>query len=130
MFAQRLRELRTSRKLSQQDLADIVGKTQQAVNLWEKGENEPGLETLNILATFFGVSVDYLMCRTDVPNFNKQDATNLELTEPEIKELLSEIVEAINQAAKEGIISDEEKVSFVKEAVKIVEYELYKRLKT
>lgn len=61
MFAQRLRELRTSKNLSQQDIADLVGKTQQAVNLWEKGDNEPSHDILKKLADFFSVTVDYLL---------------------------------------------------------------------
>lgn len=63
MFHDILKCLRMEKNMSQQELADIVGKTQQAVYLWEKGENEPGIESLNILADYFGVTIDYLTGR-------------------------------------------------------------------
>jgi len=46
MFGDKLRKLRTVNNLSQQDIAKLTGKSQQAVNLWEKGENEPAIETI------------------------------------------------------------------------------------
>lgn len=67
MIAKRIKMLRTEKGISQQELAKVVGKSQQAVNLWEKGENEPGLDTINLLANYFDVSSDYLLCRTDDP---------------------------------------------------------------
>jgi transcriptional regulator with XRE-family HTH domain len=68
VFAERIKILRQQKDLSQQELAKIVGKTQQAVGLWEKeGGNEPDHETLNKLADYFNVSTDYLLGRTDDP---------------------------------------------------------------
>lgn len=64
-ISSRLRELRIESGLSQQELAKIVGKSQQAVNLWEKGVNDPGLDSLVKLANFFKVSADYLLGRID-----------------------------------------------------------------
>lgn len=49
MFPDILKNLRIEKNMSQQELADIVGKTQQAVYLWEKGENEPGIESLILI---------------------------------------------------------------------------------
>lgn len=63
MFSNNLKKLRTARGITQEELADIVGKSQQAVNLWERGTNEPGIESLNKLADHFGVTVDYLLGR-------------------------------------------------------------------
>ena len=63
VLANRLKELRKQKDISQQKLAEIVGKTQQAVNLWEKGENEPSIEAINIMADYFGVTTDYLLGR-------------------------------------------------------------------
>lgn len=67
MFAQRIRELRTAKDISQQDLANLVGKTQQAIYFWEKGDNEPAYDILIKLADFFSVSVDYLLGRAAIP---------------------------------------------------------------
>jgi transcriptional regulator with XRE-family HTH domain len=67
MFAERLRELREQRGMTQKDLAQKMGVTDAAVGMWERGQREPGLITLRHLAELFGVSTDYLLGRTDLP---------------------------------------------------------------
>lgn len=64
----RLKELRTSRNLSQKDIAKYINKTKQAYSLYERGERDPDSATLIKLADFFDVSVDYLLGRTNVPH--------------------------------------------------------------
>jgi transcriptional regulator with XRE-family HTH domain len=54
-------------KLTQEQLAAIVGAGKQAANKWEKGVTIPPLETLWPLADFFGVTMDYLIGRSDDP---------------------------------------------------------------
>lgn len=61
MFQIRLRELRESRSLSQKDLAQALGISQSTVAMWENGSNFPRKSTLFMIASFFKVSVDYLM---------------------------------------------------------------------
>lgn len=63
-FHLRLRELRNSRKLSQQELADLLGISKSSINMYERGEREPGLDTLEAMADFFNVDMDYLMGKT------------------------------------------------------------------
>ena len=60
-FQTRLKELRIEKKLSQQKLAQQIGVTQKAIDFWEKGINEPKASYIIKLATFFGVSADYLL---------------------------------------------------------------------
>lgn len=68
MFAARLRGLReNSGYRSQQDLAAALGVAQSTVANWECGRREPNHETTVKLADFFGVTVDYLMGRSDDP---------------------------------------------------------------
>jgi transcriptional regulator with XRE-family HTH domain len=64
LIGNRIKILRNQKGISQGELAKIVGKTQQAVNLWEKGVNEPSLDIINLLADYFNVSADYLLGRT------------------------------------------------------------------
>lgn len=59
-MANRIRELRAEKNISQQKLADEIGVTRQAISLFEKGERDPKLETWIKLADYFGVSVGYL----------------------------------------------------------------------
>ena len=61
MFPQRLKSLRLSKKLSQQDMANLLGITRQAYGRYESGLSEPDIENLRKLAKFFDVSIDYLL---------------------------------------------------------------------
>ena len=54
-------ELRTKNGLSQDDLAEKVFVTRQAVSRWETGETVPGTETLKLLSSLFGVSINTLL---------------------------------------------------------------------
>ena len=53
--------LRTEKGLSQDDLAEKVFVTRQAVSRWETGETVPGTETLKLLSNLFGVSINTLL---------------------------------------------------------------------
>ncbi len=61
IFAQRLRELRTERNLSMKQLAKAINTTDAAVSNWENEINEPKISYLKSIATFFGVTADYLL---------------------------------------------------------------------
>ena len=54
-------ELRTKRGLSQDELAEKVHVTRQAVSRWEMGETVPNTETLKLLSQFFDVSINTLL---------------------------------------------------------------------
>ncbi len=64
---ERLKLLRNKNGQSQKDIAERLGITQQAYANYERGAREPDNETLSQLADLFGVSVDYLLGRTDEP---------------------------------------------------------------
>ena len=63
MFGEKLKELRKSKKITQVDLAEMLGITQQAVGKWETSRSEPDQKTLVQLAEYFGVTVDSLLGR-------------------------------------------------------------------
>ena len=56
-----IRELRTKSGLRQEELAEKVFVTRQAVSRWECGETVPNTETLKLLPALFGVSVNTLL---------------------------------------------------------------------
>ena len=56
-----LHELRTKRGLSQDELAEKVFVTRQAVSRWENGETVPNTETLKLLSNLFNVSINTLL---------------------------------------------------------------------
>ena len=61
-----LYNLRTERGLSQDELAEKVFVTRQAVSRWENGETRPGVETLKLLSKFFNASINTLLDRKSV----------------------------------------------------------------
>lgn len=67
----RLKQLRKSRGYTQIALQMQTGIEQALLSKFETGERVPPTETLVRLADFYGVSIDYLLCRTDNPNINK-----------------------------------------------------------
>ena len=56
-----LLELRTKKGLSQDELAEKLYVTRQAVSRWENGETVPNTETLKLLSKFFDVSINTLL---------------------------------------------------------------------
>ena len=67
MFEQRLYRLRKERGISQEELADIVGVSRQAVQKWESGASQPNMDNLVAISTYFGVTLDYLLKGTQPP---------------------------------------------------------------
>ena len=59
-FAERLKELRAEKGLSQEQLARQVGFTHTAIGLWELNKRVPNLDAVIKLAKFFDVSVGYI----------------------------------------------------------------------
>lgn len=61
----RIRNLREDKDLKQEDLAKILNCTQACYSNYETGKRDIPLEILTLLADFHGVSVDYLLNRTN-----------------------------------------------------------------
>ena len=60
-FYEKIKGLRLSKKVSQQEIAEYLGVTKQAYSLYELGKRNVDNETLLKLSEYFGVSVDYLL---------------------------------------------------------------------
>jgi len=60
-FADNLKLIRQERHISQEELAEIIGVSRQAVSKWEQGGGYPEMEKLLILSKELNVSLDYLM---------------------------------------------------------------------
>ncbi len=65
MFRIRLKELREKMGLSQYAFADRFGISQSTIGNWEAGKREPNFKTMQRIADFFGVTVDYLLGRQE-----------------------------------------------------------------
>lgn len=91
MIQNRLKEQRSIKKISQRNLAEMIGVSQQTIGSWETGRTEPDQVSLNKLADFFGVSTDYLLGRTqDKSNTQILDAVS---NNPELVDFTKELIQ-------------------------------------
>ena len=63
----RIKELRQERKITQSVLANYLGVAQNTLSYWEQGKYDIDNESLNKIADYFNVSVDYLLGRSNAP---------------------------------------------------------------
>ena len=61
VIAERLKELRIEKNISQMQLAAATGLSQSAIARWELGKSEPTASAIIVLSEFFGESADYLL---------------------------------------------------------------------
>lgn len=80
MIADKIKQLRTSRGMTQTDLAKKLNITRSSLNAWEMGISTPSTAYLVELSTLFHVSTDYLL---GLDNTSTLDISNL--SEQEIK---------------------------------------------
>lgn len=71
-MANRIKELRKARRLSQTELAELVGVSNVSVSNWERGLTIPSVELAKITANVLGVDVSYLL-GDDIVEQNIQD---------------------------------------------------------
>lgn len=62
----RLREIREDRQLSQRQLAEILNVKQNTYSQYETEKRQIPVTMLITLANYYNVSVDYLLCLTDI----------------------------------------------------------------
>ena len=63
ILCKRLKEKRSAAKLTQADIAKVLGVTQSTYSYYESGRNEPDIKTLAKIADIFETSIDYLIGR-------------------------------------------------------------------
>lgn len=110
-IGENLKKQRKLRELTQEQLADILGVSFQAVSKWERGEGYPDIEMLPTIANCFGITVDELIGMNEV-----RDAADVKAILDKAKENMSK-----------GLI--EENIRLLAEAVKVYpnNYELLSR---
>ena len=106
MLSENIKKARNDRHLSQRALADIIGVSQQTVGSWEVGRTSPDNEMLKKLASFFNVSVDYLLGRTGEPHTIAQGSSSTDLTPKEEREIEHDLEDMINSMASAAYESD------------------------
>jgi len=80
MFAERLKEMRAEKGITQIQLSEILGVSKGTVAMWETGKREPNFETLNTLSEIFDKRIDYILGYSN-------DSSSPTMTEEEIEQL-------------------------------------------
>ena len=65
-FHEKLAELRKSRGLTQEELAEALFVSRTAVSKWESGRGYPGIDSLKEISRFFSVTIDELICPREI----------------------------------------------------------------
>lgn len=65
-FADKLKQLRTERGLSQEKLAEQIGVSRQVITKWESGTGTPKIDNLKTLADYFHVTIDEILGRSQM----------------------------------------------------------------
>ena len=84
IFPERLKQLRQKKRLTQQEIADLVHVNRVTYTNWEKGKREPNFENLIKLADTLNTTTDFLLGKTNI------DFGNDSKVYEEYKELLSQ----------------------------------------
>ena len=82
-FSDILKSLRKEQRLTQVELAKKLGLTRSSLSMYELGDREPDFETLEAIADFFNVDMDYLLGRSD----KTTKLTNIVPLHPDIKDI-------------------------------------------
>lgn len=107
-FSIRLRELRLLFGYSQAALAKKIGVSKSSVNMYERNEREPGIETLEAIADTFNVDLDYLLGKSDIKNkFPITDIVNTVLDKVQVP-VLGSVPAGIPIEAIQDILDYEE----------------------
>lgn len=140
-IGKRLRQLRRERELTQEEVANHLGISFQAISKWERGEGYPDITLLPLIANYFSVSVDWLLdmngieakTRYDEINRTWEDnrmqekhAENVELMRTALREypndplLLVQLSASLERLAREAV-SDAEKRECIRQSVEVQE---------
>ena len=79
--AERIKQLRKQKGISQSELAELIGVKNNTVSTWERGTRKPDFEALKLLSNYFEVSFEYILGSSD-----KEEA-RVKPTQDELNEL-------------------------------------------
>jgi transcriptional regulator with XRE-family HTH domain len=100
ILGSRLRQLRKERNLSLKDIAAYLDVTVSTISNYEKDVYTPDLTTLRILGDFYGVSIDYMMGRTDY--YHSIDTLNCSIS-PNLT--IEEFIKLVCSMSQQNIIA-------------------------
>ena len=72
-FSEKLLELRKSRSLTQEELAEALFVSRTAISKWESGRGMPSIDSLKSIAKLFSVTIDELLSGDEVLTIAEED---------------------------------------------------------
>jgi len=106
-FSDSVKMLRESQNLSQEQFGKLIGLSKQTINDIEKGRSKTTLDRAAKIADYFGVSIDYLMGRTDSPTPVLRAASGL--TEDTDMEAVEGVFDMLDKLVEEKKNKDKNK---------------------
>lgn len=104
MFAEKLKEARAKKGISQAALGRRLGVSQQAVAKWEKGASEPDIEQIVQISEYLQCDIKYLMGQKDDISDETGSGDNQNLIVPDI---LKDMKFAFHRGEFEDLTQDE-----------------------
>ncbi|WP_433595159.1 helix-turn-helix domain-containing protein [Lysinibacillus xylanilyticus] len=103
-LGKRIKYLREKDKISQIEFAKKIGVSNAVLSRYESGDRKPDYDTLQLIADFFEVSIDYLLGRTDTPSLTPEDQDEAEFqafaNNPKLNVFYKELPESEEEAVE------------------------------
>lgn len=131
-FGERLKELRLERQLTQEQLSKKFFLNKSSISRYEKDLQIPEMPTLENLSSFFNVSIDYLLGKSNIRNNTNQISSNDTLIPTEFidasqaREYISRHAIFGSNGFRPDLMSDDEILEFANELLKQMELISYK----
>lgn len=77
-FNEKLQELRKSKNLTQEELAEALYVSRTAISKWESGRGYPSIDSLKMISKYFSVSIDELLSSNEILNIAEEDGRKKE----------------------------------------------------
>ena len=72
-FSEKLQELRKSRSMTQEELAEALFVSRTAISRWESGRGYPSIDSLKEISRYFSVTIDELICSDEMITVAEND---------------------------------------------------------
>ena len=76
-FNEKLQELRKQKGYTQEEVAEALFVSRTAVSKWESGRGYPNIESLKLIAKFYGISVDELLCGDELITIAEEESKQI-----------------------------------------------------
>mgnify|MGYP002563317779 CR=1 FL=1 len=101
-FSRSLSLLRQEKGISQRAVAKDLGISQALLSHYENGAREPGLAFVCKACDYYGVSADYLLCRSELPNAPQSTAEAARAFLGEMNSLMNKARQALDEFTGKG----------------------------